>query len=414
MSDLKSSVVKGMLKAAQEVFGANAYVGNDSDKYLTGIALKHISLRWLFDSNVFPVSKMLLLYGAPRQQKSTLAYEFLRMFGEAGAVLAYVENEGGKYSPDLFKSFLRPYLDDMLIMHPISVEEAQSALNMMKKQVQGASDKRELLSCFVLDSLFGTSAEEKHEMLRKEDHAGRAHPAEALLWSSFLQTYVSEFMGWPMSFIVTNHMKVDTSAARRPFAGQQFRVPGGDTQRFAASIAIKVARAERPESRANLAFEGKVVECSNSCLPVYLHTDKSSIGQDHRSIMTEMVWWRTDEGQHTFFDWYACDIRHLAACQMGGEKAPIVPNRDMIRDICDLTVARGRYSSKVLGVEGVTDHEAGWILQQKPEVTVQLDKALGIAQHPVFDGKMPSAIAEASKRRKAKKAEDGDAGILES
>jgi hypothetical protein len=335
------------------------------------------------------------------------------MFGEANAVLAYVENEGGKYSPDLFKSFLRPYLDDMLIMHPTTVEEAQSALNMMKKQVQGASDKRELLSCFVLDSLFGSSAEEKHEQLRKEDHTGRAHPAEALLWSSFLQTYTSEFMGWPMSFIVTNHMKVDTSAARKPFAGTQYRIPGGDAQRFFASMAIKVARSERPESRANLPFEGKVVEQNNSCLPVFLHTDKSSIGQDHRSISPEMVWWRSDEGQHTFFDWYACDIRHLAACQMGGDKAPAVPNRDAVRDLCDLTVARGRYSSKALGVEGVTDHEAGWVLQQKPELIAQLAKALAIAQHPVFEGKMPSAIAEASKRKKPKK-EDSDAGILES
>lgn len=413
MSDLKSSVLKGMLRVAQERFGENAYVGNDTDKYLTGIPFKYLSLQWLFDSNVFPVSKMILLYGAPRQQKSTLSYEFLRMFGEAGGVLAYVEAEGGKYSPDLFKSFLHQYLDNLVVIHAKSVEEAQTALNSMKKQVQAASPNRELLSCFVLDSLFGSSAEEKHEQLRKEDHTTRSHPAEALLWSSFLQTYTGDLLGWPMSFIVTNHMKVDTSAARS-FV-KQYRVPGGDAQRFFAAMAIRMSRAEKPDEYQTLAYEGELKEQPNSSLKVYLQTDKSSIGQDRRSLATNMIWWRGEDGiQSTFFDWFGCDVSFLAAAQAGAEGAPKVHNRAALKDICPLELSRGRYSSSVLGVDGVTAHEAGWVLHQKPELLAQLSKALGVAQHPVFDGKMPSAIAEAGKRKKKDKkvTEVEDAGVL--
>lgn len=400
----RSAVLSSMLLAAQQKFGERAYTGRESELYLTGIPLRHLSLQWFFDSNVFPVSKLLRIYGRPKQQKSTLAYEFLRLFGEAGCeVLGYVENESGKYSPSLLKSLVGAY--DYMIAHPATVEEAQMALNIWRKEYQRLCPKRDQLACFVLDSLFGTSAEEKHKKLNKENCVDRSFPIEANKWSNFLPTYTAELMGWPLAFILTNHEKTDINDTGG-FGGPKKRTPGGDAQHFHSAIDIAAAREQNPHPFQTLSHQGQLKAQPHMRLKIFLRTDKSSIGSDNRRLTVNLIFWNDEQNQQvTFYDWWGADALVYAFMVSGGDGAPVIGDRKALAKVCDVSVSRGLYTSKVLGVEGVTDHQFGWALQQNTEVMKAIAHVCGIKQHPVFDGRMPQAIQEAAKRKKKKSEE---------
>jgi hypothetical protein len=399
----KSSVLGNMLLAAQERFGERSYMGKDCDLYLTGFLLKFLSLRWLFDSNVFPVSKLIRIYGLPRMQKSTLSYEFLRLFGEAGCdALGYVENESGKYSPSLYKSLVGAYPN--MIINTKSCQEAQTALNMMRKEFQKGYPDRDHLGCLVLDSLNGTSADSKHVQLDKDDHMSKAFPEEANLWSSFLQTYTAELLGWPFTLILTNHLKKEVTDQKALFGGPKMRTPGGDAQHFHSAVDIRVARDQDSKPFQTLSYQGQVTTRTHSRLRLYLKTDKSSIGNDNQRVVVNMVFWNDDDNQQiTFFDWWGADAALFHAMVAGGEHAPSIGNRKALSEICDVDVARGLYTSKALGVKAVTDHEFGWELQKHPDMLDAISKVCGIKTHPVFDGKMPEAIEQAAKRKKKEK-----------
>jgi hypothetical protein len=397
----KSNVLGNMLLAAQEKFGERSYMGKDCELYLTGFPFRHLSLRWLFDSNVFPVGKLIRIYGLPRQQKSTLSYEFMRLFAEAGCdAMGYVENEAGKYSPSLFQSFLRDLA--VMVIHSKTTQEAQMALNMMKKEIQKGYPDRDHLSCLVLDSLNGTSAESKHEQLNKEDHMTKSYPEEANLWSQFLQTFTAELLGWPITLIMTNHLKKDVSGDGKPhFGGPKMRTPGGDAQHFHSAVDIRVARDQDFKPFQTLSYQGRVITRTHNRLRMYLKTDKSSIGSDNQRVTVNMIFWNDDNNQQiTFFDWWGADAALLHAMEAGGEHSPSIGNRKALADICDVDVSRGLYTSKTLGLKGVTDHEFGWELQKHPDMLDALSKVCGVKNHPIFDGKMPEAIEQAAKRKK--------------
>jgi hypothetical protein len=402
----KSNVLDNMLIAAQEKFGVRSYMGKDCELYLTGFPFRHLSLRWLFDSNVFPIGKLIRIYGLPRQQKSTLSYEFMRMFGEAGCdAMGYVENEAGKYSPSLFQSFLRGL--EVMVIHPTTTQEAQMALNTMKRELQKGYPDRDHLGCLVLDSLNGTSAESKHEQLEREDYMTKSYPEEANLWSQFLQTFTAELLGWPITLIMTNHLKKDVSEQKTGFGGPKMRTPGGDAQHFHSAVDIRVARDQDFKPFQTLSYRGQVTTRTHNRLRMYLKTDKSSIGSDNQKVVVNMVFWNDDNNQQiTFFDWWGADAVLLHAMEVGGEHAPSIGNRKALIDICDVDVARGLYTSKTLGLKAVTDHEFGWELQKHPDMTEALSKVCGIKSHPVFDGKMPEAIEQAAKRKKKKTEEE--------
>ena len=407
MAEKKATLLQHMLQNAQERFGERAYTGKESELYLTGIPLKFLSWRWLLDSNVFPVSKLIRIYGRPRQQKSTLSYEILRMFGEAGCeALGYVENESGKYSPSLLKSILSKY--EYMIMNTTTVEEAQEALNGMRKEFQRLCPDRDQLACFVLDSLFGTSSEDKHKQLEKIDHIEKSYPVEANKWSGFLQTYTGELLGWPIAFVMTNHVKTDINDTGG-FGGPGQRTPGGDAQHFHSAIDINVSREQNPKPFQTLAYEGATQNRQHMRLKLFLKTEKSSIGSDNRRMTVNMIFWNDDNNQQiTFFDWWGADAQLLHAMIAGGDSAPIVGNRKALKEVCDIEVTRGLCSSKVLGVEGVTDHEFGWALQKRPEILQQLSVLCGIKEHPIFDGKMPQVIKDAAGRKKKKVDEEAE------
>ena len=403
----KSTVLENMLVAAQEKFGERSYMGRDCDLYLTGFLLKFLSLRWLFDSNVFPIGKLIRIYGLPRMQKSTLSYEFLRMFGEAGCdAMGYVENEAGKYSPSLFQSFLRDL--SVMVIHSKTAQEAQMGLNLLRKEIQKGYPDRDHLGCLVLDSLNGTSAESKHKQLNEDDHMSKAFPEEANIWSSFLQTYTAEMLGWPITLIMTNHLKKEVTDQKAGFGGPKMRTPGGDAQHFHSAVDIRVARDQDFKPFQTLSYQGKVVTRTHNRLRMYLKTDKSSIGSDNQRVIVNMVFWNDDNNQQiTFFDWWGADAMLYHAMVSGGEHAPSIGDRKALAAICDVDVARGLYTSKALGLKAVTDHEFGWEMQKHPDMTEAISKVCGIKTHPVFDGKMPEAIEQAAKRKKKEKAGEG-------
>jgi hypothetical protein len=356
---------------------------------------------------VFPIGKLIRIYGMPRQQKSTLSYEFMRMFGEAGCeAMGYVENEAGKYSPSLFQSFLRDL--SVMVIHSKTAQEAQMGLNLLRKEIQKGYPDRDHLGCLVLDSLNGTSAESKHKQLNEDDHMSKAFPEEANIWSQFLQTFTAELLGWPITIIMTNHLKKDISEAKPTFGAQKMRTPGGAAQHFHSAVDIRVAREQDFKPFQTLSYQGQVTTRTHNRLKMYLKTDKSSIGSDNQRVVVNMVFWNDDNNQQiTFFDWWGADAALFHAMVAGGEHSPSIGNRKALAEICDVDVARGLYTSKTLGVKAVTDHEFGWEMQKHPDMLEAISKVCGVKNHPVFDGKMPEAIEQAAKRKKKKEEEEG-------
>lgn len=404
--DRRASILESQMARAQEEFGPNSYIGSDADKYLTGIALKNICLRYLIDSNVLPVMKVMEIIGLPGSQKSSLAFEVMRMFGEFSAAMSYVETEN-KYSPVLFKSILRELFQWVAMNHPVTVEEAQHAIKIATDAIKDASkEDRDQLGVIVLDSLNGNAVEAQHARLNKEGSMGKTYAEAANLWTQFFQTYASQLLGWPILLVVTNHQKVDQAnptTGSGPYAQTNYKTPGGTGQRYAAALVLELRRPKNTKQYVSCYYEGQEVNIPNEQVGITVKVDKTSIGAGGRAINVPFIFWKDAEGQqHTFFDWHTTDAVLLNQLQAGDSEHLLRVDRKAMREICQVDCVRNRYTCPQLNLEDVDPHVLGWELTKRPDIGRELDRLIGVAQHPVFAGTMPEEILKAAGKMKKK------------
>lgn len=396
----RPNLLNSMLAGAKQEFGDRAFSGPDGRKLLIGLPLPSLSLMYLFDANIFALGKTMGIAGAPMAQKSSLGYEVQRWFacftnnGQNG-VNQHIEAEAGKYSPTLHESVItKEKFGQVIYTQAQSVDEAQEISVTMLDNLKEACQKKAALCNipvnFTVDSLTGSETEANREKLNTEGSLGGNYPRMAKAWTEFFRTFPTFMIGWPVAFVFINHLK--EAQASMPGLPPPKYTPGGGGQRYAAGYYIYMKRI-KSEQKQTLMINGEEVTQPHEIRTLELEMNKTSLGYDGRRIVVDFVFYRKDNDQFSYFDWDASTTYLLAHLQ--GEKGKGVVKKDL-REICDMDCAEKRYSSKRMGLKGVTATEMGRAIHDDQGLMIELFDFLQLQRYPIFNGVMPTADSAAT------------------
>lgn len=378
-----------MREAAQEATGLDVCIAAAHPGEV-GLPLPALSLRYLFQSTVFPLGKIVQITGEEGSCKSSFLYEVFRWHMVYGGGAAFMENED-KDSPELRNSILgwnARWLRRLEICETRALEDWMDALTMFAEISSAQQDAelgpgRTIPVAFGIDSIMSTAPREELDKIQKEGHSSRNYALAANLISAYMKSMPKRLGGYPFTIIGTNHLKPSTDYMGRPVSN----VSGGKSVKFHETYEIEMHRA--PGCDIDLLNYGG--------LRLKLVARKNSLGPSRKQIAAELLWWMEeftdpDTGvvgfrQQTAWDWDTASIEMLLSFENAKGKRTIF-NRLM--EICDINVAnRGARTawSRALGIPEVEPQDfrvLGAALERHPELLEQMYPTLGITARRPF------------------------------
>lgn len=387
--DARDPSLNGMFSSiqreAQHKLGGEVSIGTEAEANLVGLPLPALCLRYLFQSTVFPLSRITQITGEEGSAKSAFAYEIMRwhMIYGGGAVLAENEN---KDSPELRQSLLQwrqDWFSRMITKPTYSLEEWQDVFTTFVDLAAKAQDAeggagRTVPICFVVDSLMATAPQSEIDAIKKDGHASRGFALAANLIARYMRTMPERIKFYPFTVVGTNHLKPGTDARGLPTS----TTPGGKSVKFMETFEVEMKKA--------LGHDIDRLEYGG--LRVKFVAKKNSLGPSRKSITAELLWWyENDEAgnwrQRTSWDWDTASVDLILAFESAQGKKTIY---NYLRDITGITVSsksqRKAYSS-VLGYSKNDPQDyrvIGGALENRPDLLSEVYKVLGIATRRGF------------------------------
>lgn len=371
-----------------------------------GIPFGHLSLEYLFESNVIALERLMQIRGKEGTFKSALAFWFTRRFREYRGGTVLVETES-KFSPDQAASIIGwEALNALQVEQTDDLDDAQRKLtyhiNKMKSDMTGWKPKpkkskmrkpaapvdegkkpkgigRKFPVLYLLDSLAGRVSEETTRKIDEVGAAERDYSNEALALTKYLKRLAGAMNGYPYFFIATNHLKLD----KNPNGSVVRRAPGGVQINFGQTYELEMTRVQE-KADIHLSKNPKIGERYTTHLKIECR--KNSLGTTYRNILVDVCWEnRRDENdnivQHTWFDWDAATMTLLMSLP--------ATTLEQVKEVFHFDqVAGKRYWSRTLKVPKdapISASEMGARLQQHPEIIKELRKILGIKLRRVFN-----------------------------
>ena len=230
-----------MLAQAQHELGTGVTIGTQAEANLIGLPLPALCLRYLFQSTIFPLSRLTQVTGEEGSAKSAFLYEVMRwhMIYGGGGVLAENEN---KDSPELRNSILEwnpAWLNRLIIKQTYSLEEWQDVFTTFvdiakKEQDKPGGSGRTVPICFGIDSLMATAPQSEIDSVNKDGHASRGFALAANLIARYMRTMPERIQEYPFTMIGTNHLKPATDMRGLPTAN----IPGGKAVKFMETLLL--------------------------------------------------------------------------------------------------------------------------------------------------------------------------------
>ncbi len=360
-------------------------LGNEADALVVGLPLPALCLRYLFQSTVFPLSRITQITGEEGSCKSALLYEIFRWHFCHGGGAVFHENEG-KDSPELRDSILQynqVWLRRLDITPTHSLEEWQAALTEFVKlasdyQTRQDGPGRTIPIAFGIDSLMATAPREEIEKIMKSGHATRNFALAAYLISQYMRTMPSQLKTFPFSIIGTNHLKPATDYMGRPTSN----IPGGKSVKFMETYEIEMKRAPTPDID-RLEYGG---------IKLKITMRKNSLGPSRKQIGAELLWWNSQDPvtrmirQQTAWDWDTASIETLLSFNdaKAGKKS-IYAEIMKILPLHNVNPSRREATCPLLGFDQATHFRSiGAALESRPDLLMQMYPIMGITPRRVF------------------------------
>jgi hypothetical protein len=359
----------GLLHGAQQQFGeSSVYSGEVLSERHIGLPLQSLALEYLFGSDKLILGKSYGIAGPPESFKSSLQLDFMRHICSFTGSGYLVESEGEKISAPLAKSMCGQ-MSQRITIHPVdSVDEAQRALTFAIEYGKKNFPDRNFLIAIGLDSLSGSSTEERGDKIRKEGAAQRDYSSEALLWTQWLKTYASKIAGWPITLMYVNHEKPKIDGQ----TSHEKTKSGGLAQDFHATVYLSIRRIK----------ESRGATCTLTWLR--LRSEKNSFGEHRRAIDTLFVYDHSGPTAKMYFDW-----DHATA-------ELLVQHKNAVKDIIEVTASTENmaaltrsFSCRQLGLTAVPGVELGTAVHSNEELLSDLRRRLGINSYGMWTGAMP-------------------------
>ena len=403
------SLMDAIFFEAKKNFGDNFYTGSEAEQLVVGLPLPALCLRYLFQSTVFPLSRMSVVTGQEGSCKSAFLYEIFRWHRLYGGRNVLLECET-KDSPDLRASILE-YDDKACAMSRCeSLEDWQKALTWFIEEYQrkmtGTKDQpgpgRIIPFCLGIDSLMAKASEENIKKILDQGYAERAHPLEALKISQFMKVWPQKLSGWPFTVVGTNHLKPTTDFMGRP--GRN--IPGGMSIKFQETYELEMAKI------------GDIHRADHDGIQVSIMARKNSLGPSRKQIKASLVWWNDIEElpndiapeetnletnldevdleqakpiqvkstQRTMWNWHSASIDLLLEIQSKDRG-----RWKKIEEVLDIQAERSKGNmiwSRALGIsreDKVSFHKAGEMLEERPDILNRVHAILGIRERFNFE-----------------------------
>lgn len=347
--------------------GVRFAVGRDAvTKYYAGPPLGHPSLEFLFGLTVFPYSSIVHLYGPPSSGKSTIGFDWLKMFCiDIGGRGVLVENEQKLSADVLYGVIGEEHADSLVVANVEDLEGTQSALTVYSEELLlktfGKQADRSHAYCQLnmVDS-FRVLCRATKDKLKKNKHATAAFAVEANLWRQYLGVYTGMQSKAPLGLIVTNHMveKTNQMGMTVETAG------GGKALNFYSAYEIAVKKVQKKEDKKFCYTD------------ICLRATKNSNTTDKRKVYPR-IWYKSPDIEPGRFvvDWNIAD-----ALLLSGSLIP----RDLLakEDICNVKMSSSNdmlFNDPILGVKNAPIEEVVAALYADEKRLQAFRKALSIS-----------------------------------
>lgn len=338
-------------------------VRGDEDASQRGVPAPGLALRYIFNSHIIPFGKILGLAGPKASMKSAFGFSLGALAAEWGGGFHLVETED-KLNEYFMYSFFKPeHRNRISVDYVKTVEEAQACTLAVIKKYKKSAEKNPFPLVLGIDSLAGSDTEGAYAKMDKSGHAERTFPEAPLLYSPFFKKLSSDLAGYDILLYFTNHLKEKPAEPGGGF-GKQYTKQGGVAQDFHAAQYLymnKVGNIDLVSRR------GKLIQ---------IKAEKCGLGPDNRKIQVPVIWENIrlkpedEPWQYTFWDWGDATAKLLAE----GTKVTLPKS---VQAQLDVKCSANRYSSKELGLSGLSGTEFGNAVMENEEYVEEFRKTLG-------------------------------------
>lgn len=368
-----------IIKDAKERFGEEKiFTGRESEARLVGIYMPALSLRYLYQSNITPLSRMEQITGTQESCKTAFLIEKYRWIRCNGGKSYHIENES-KDSDALRMSIMNYDYNAVELFISESLEEWQQYLTFLlgdktlKAMLKGTKERpgpgKTVPLGFGVDSLTAKASREIQTKMEESGFADRVHPIDAMKLSTYLKYMPQKLVGWPFWLGCTNHLKPTKGAT----GAIDYHTPGGYSIKFQETFEVRMQRIADIDSGDN----GSLIK---------FVTQKNSLGPGRKTITAAFRWFfdRETGRQHSYWDWHSATIDLLDKGLKTGALRSACMN---VVDIRTKVSGGKKVWSKVLDIpesDAVPYSVAGAMLETKPELIKELHKILGVREYSIF------------------------------
>lgn len=367
-----------IVDARKKLGDDKVFTGKASEARLVGIQLPALSLRYLYQCNITPLSRMEQINGTQESCKSAFLYEKYRWIRCNGGKNYHIENES-KDSDSLRMSMMNYDYNAVDLFISESLEDWQDYLTYLtsehsiKKVLIGTKEAPGPGKTFPIglgvDSLTAKASKEIQDKMAELGHADRVHPIDALKISSYLKYMPQRLVGWPFWFGCINHLKPQKTS----MGAIDYHSPGGYSVKFQETFETRLSRIADVDSGDN----GVLIK---------FVTQKNSLGPGRKTITAAFRWYfdPATGKQRSYWDWHAATIDLLDK----GLKTGAL--RTACHDVVDIRtkISGGKKVwSKALGIaesEPVPYSVAGEMLERQPDMIKALHRILGVREYSIF------------------------------
>ena len=383
-----------LMTAAQTKFGKeHVYTASEHVKTHYGVELPNLALRFLFTANIFPLERMTELSGPRGSGKSTLGYELMRLFLQSCGLGTVIETEN-KTNAHLIKGVVGEDNWELVqYFQSDSLERAMDAMTFSLQYYKKNCPEKNIPYLVLWDSLMGAKSDDTIGKVDEAGHSVKQYATEANLISTFFGTLPEALLGYPISFVYTNHEKVKISEG---FGGHgpQHTNPGGLAPGFYNTYHIRVTCVKQVDRKA-----------LNPYMILQLETEKNNMGLAKRRIQVKLYFKRiTNEAGDTKldvqFDWDQATVDLLMHNDL--------PARSLVNELLTVTAGSSvqHYNCAAFDLKDAEPAEICQALYANTALYRRLQGILSIDEWRVF---APPAEPEPKpKRSRKKKKKDED------
>lgn len=381
-----------MLKAAAE----------DQDPMI-GLPLPALAVRYLLQSNVFPLSRLTQLRGEFSSCKSAMLLEIMRWFNMygGGGILIDTENKNSETMMAGILGHNPLHMQRTFAVKVQSVEEWQMKYMGFCQQIHSANDTSMFPVCIGIDSVAAVDIDRKVAQVAEDGHASAGHPGMARNLSEFCRGALAPTLRHrPIALVLTNHLKQEINSMG--FGPPKQYGPGGAALEFYPTLILDMKKiSSKP-----------VVQNGAEGTAVQITATKNNLGAPRRQVAVNFMWYnqiikgQDSAGndtymsqQYHYWDWHTASTRLLVSLQdpenkrMPAGMDPKLPA--ILQQVCDLEYKHGTKNaeiplvfSKALGIsksEAVSEAEASLALEANPKIVGMVQGLLGVNTYAVCD-----------------------------